>query len=175
MKKGAVLLVAVLCVICVFSFTACDAAYKKGVKIDDYPEKDVPIYDDAVVFSYETKGDKCKIKYGSEDDVDDITEFYKEEFEDEDYHIYDEDIDDDEYSVEGIIDDITFEINVEQARGDREEKYFDSVVEVEIIFDSNDYEEDGKAPDNDNDSMNAEDGSSSTIKGEGLCELRAVR
>ncbi len=135
------------------------SVYKRGVKYDDYPERDVPIYDDAIVFSYEMKGDKCKIKYGSEDDVDDIMEFYQDEFEDEDYSIFGEDIDDDEYSVEGIIDDITFEIEVEEAKRDKEEKYFDTVVEVEIIFDSNDY---AKAND-DKTIDNAEDDEDKTL------------
>ncbi len=161
MKKVFKFVAVTVVLLMVFTLASCSSAYKKGVKYKEYPERDVPIYDDAVVFSYEVKGDKCKIKYGSEDDVDDIMEFYQDEFEDEDYRIFDEDIDDDEYSVEGIIDDITFEIDVEEARGDKEEKFFDTIVEVEVIFDSDDYEEDEE---NDED----EDESAKTVEEETL-------
>lgn len=130
MKRIFYIIVAVIFV--ASAFTGCASAmYKKGVEYKEFPDKDVPIYDDAIVFSYKEKSDEWKIEYGTEDDVDDVIDFYKEEFEDEDYIIAKEEEDKDEYIVEGIIDEYEFEIEVEEASGDAEE-YFDTVVTISV-------------------------------------------
>ena len=113
---------------------SCTNSYKNGVDYSDFPDKDVPIYDDAVVFEFEVDENEFELSYGTTDDIDDIIEFYQDEFEDEDYNIIEEVADKDEYSVEGYIDDIYFEIEVEEATRD-EGDYFDYIVTIDIEFD----------------------------------------
>ena len=129
MKRAIYIVLAVIFAATIF--TGCDAAYKNGVDYKDFPDKKVPIYDDAIVFSYEEKDGEWEIVYGTRDDVDDVMDFYREEFEDPDYTITKEKEKKDEYSVDGVIDEYEFEIDVEEASGD-EEKYFDTVVEITV-------------------------------------------
>ena len=129
-KRSLLLTVALLALIMILS--SCSNIYKKGVEYDEYPEKDLPIYDGAIVFEYDYDEDdeECEITYGVTDDVDDVADFYKELFEDEDYTVVDESDDKDEYKCEGYIDDVYFEIEAEEASRD-EAKYFECVVTVE--------------------------------------------
>ena len=115
------------------SFTSCANPYKKGVDYSDFPDDDIPIYDDAVVFSFEADGDEMELSYGTEDDVDDIADFYKDTFDDSDYIIVKEREEKDEYEVRGYIGDTYFEIEAEEAKRD-EEEYFDAVVTIELEF-----------------------------------------
>ena len=117
----------------VMMFSSCaPSIYTRGVEHDDFPKKDIPIYDGAVVFSFEGDKDECEIEYGSEDEVKDIMEFYQEELGGDDYIIVREsDSYDDEYYVEGYIDDRYFEIEVEEAPRKYEE-YFVSVVSISV-------------------------------------------
>ncbi len=128
-KLVAIVLIALL-------MTSCVNVYKKGVEYPDFPEKDIPIYDDAVVFEYEGDEDESEITYGTTDDIDDIIEFYQDEFDDEDYVIVEEEQAKDEYKVEGYVDDIHFEIEVEEASKE-EEEYFEYIVNI-----SSDYVDD---------------------------------
>ena len=54
--------------------------YTKGVDADEYPDRDLPVYDDAVIFEYEGDDEEVSIKYGTEDDIDDVIDFYKDYF-----------------------------------------------------------------------------------------------
>ncbi len=141
MKKTMVFIMAFLLVL---STASCINTYKSGVEFPDFPEKDVPIYDDAVVFEYEGDDEESEIVYGTEDDVDDVMDFYKDEFEDEDYIIVDEKEDKDEYEVEGYIDDIHFEIQAEEASGE-EKEYFDCIVTISVEIVDEDEVEEAKA------------------------------
>lgn len=113
----------------VLTLTSCVNVYKQGVEYHDFPDRDIPIYDDAIVFEYECGEKKCEITYGTTDDVDDILDFYSDEFDDDYYVIINEEIDKDEYKVEGFIDELYFEIEANEASGDSE-KYFDCVVSI---------------------------------------------
>ncbi len=66
-------------------FTSClPKEYKDGVKLDrDYPEDELPIYDDAIVYECEDDKDEITVNYGTEDDIDDVIDFYQDFFEDE--------------------------------------------------------------------------------------------
>ncbi len=112
------------------------AEYKEGVKIDrGYPDKELPIYDDAIVYFCEEDSDEITLRAGSEDDVEDVIDFYQELFEDEDaFILLDEKVKDDKYFAEGIIigEELTFEIEITQAKGDIEEKVFESQFEIII-------------------------------------------
>lgn len=131
MKHHKTLILTLVLIITATLITSCSNVYKKGVDYDDFPDKDVPIYDDAIVFSFVGEDDEYELEYGSEDDVDDIMEFYRKEFEDKDYTITDEKEEKDEYSVEGIIGDIEFEIEVEEASR-KEAEYYDTIVTITV-------------------------------------------
>ncbi len=149
MKKILCILFATVLVASLFAGCA-SAKYKKGVDYDDFPDREIPIYDDAIVYSYEYDEGEWEIEYGTEDDVDDVMDFYQDEFEDEDYTITDEKEAKDEYSVEGVIDEYEFEIEAEESRGDLE-KYFDTVVTVTVTDTEYEEEKDEDKKDNDKD------------------------
>ena len=108
--------------------------YTKGVDADEYPDRDLPVYDDAIIFEYEGDDEEVSIKYGTEDDIDDVIDFNKDYFEDESIMLENEEEDKDEYTAEGYYEDFFFEINAEEASGDIEEKLFSTVVEVNIEY-----------------------------------------
>lgn len=123
----------VLIVVMALVLSGCiPSAFLKGVEFDNYPERDLPVYDGAIVFEYEDDDDEVTIKYGTEDDVDDVIEFYQDFFDDEGITLSDEEQDDDEYSAAGFYEDFDFQIEVEEAKGENEEKVFSVVVEVAI-------------------------------------------
>ena len=143
------------------------AAYKKGVKLSrDYPEKDLPIYDDAVVFECDESSKGVDISYGVKDgDVDDVADFYKDYFEDEGIVLTKEKDEKDEYSAKGTYEDFEFDISVEEAKGKYEEKVFETVVEVEIEFIDEDEDNGG------GDEMNEDGGSAYEDEQEGTAVL----
>jgi len=125
----------VLILVMVIAFSGCiPSQFTKGVDFDNYPYKDLPVYDDAIVYEYEDDEDEVTIMYGTEDDVDDIIEFYQDYFEDEDIALTDENEEDDEYSASGFYEDFDFEIEASEAKGENEEKVFSTIVEVTIEF-----------------------------------------
>ena len=128
-----------------FLLSSCiPAAYKRGVELSrDYPGKDLPIYDDAVVFECEADDEEAQIAYGVIDgDVDDVMDFYQDYFQDEGITLTKEKEDKDEYSARGSYKDFEFKISVEEAKGKYEEKVFETVVEVEIEYISKEKNED---------------------------------
>ncbi|MCK5129623.1 MAG: hypothetical protein KAQ68_07215 [Clostridiales bacterium] len=137
MKK--LIAVIVLTALIVTAFAGCiPSEYKKGLKLGrDYPDKELPIYDDAIVFSYEEDDDgEVTLEAGTEDDVDDVADFYKDLFEDEadNFIIISQKEDKDEYSANGIIidEELQFEIEVTEAKGKYEEKLFSAEMEITI-------------------------------------------
>ncbi len=98
---------------------------------DDYPDKDIPVYDDAVVYEFEGDKGESTIKYGTEDDVDDVTEFYQDYLSDEsdDIVVIKEKVEDDEYKLEALYENYLFEVEVEEANRDLADHY-STVVEV---------------------------------------------
>ena len=116
-------------------FTGCiPSEYTKGVDADEYPEKDMPVYDDATIFEYEADDEEVSITYGTEDKLDDVVEFYQDYFDDESIALDSENDEDDEYSAEGFFEDFLFEITVGEAKGKYEEKLFKTVVVVSVEF-----------------------------------------
>jgi len=129
-------------------FSGCiPSQYTKGVDADEYPEKDLPVYDDAIIFDYEGDNEEVTIQYGTEDDLEDVIDFYKEYFEEEGIILDNEEEDKDEYIAEGFFEDFLFEITVGEAKGDNEEKVFSTVVEVNIEFLSDEEIEERQTPD----------------------------
>ncbi|MEX1376887.1 MAG: hypothetical protein AB1Z23_05335 [Eubacteriales bacterium] len=115
--------------------TGCiPSEYTKGIDAKDYPEKDMPVYDDAIIFEYDADDEEANITYGTEDKLDDVIEFYQDYFDDEGISLDGESEEDDEYTAKGFFEDFVFEITAGEAKGKYEEKLFKTVVEVSIEF-----------------------------------------
>jgi len=109
--------------------------YTKGVKLDrDYPEDDMPIMDDAIVFSCEESDTSITIEYGVDDDLDDVVDFYKDHFDDNDIALEDESDKSSKYSAEGYYMNFAFDLRVSEPSGEYEEKQFETVVLIEIVW-----------------------------------------
>ena len=106
------------------------SVYTRGVDYSDYPDRKLPIYEDAVVYDFDGDDKECEIEYGTDVEIKDIEEFYKEEFEDDDYTILDiSEDDEDEFFAEGYIDDIYFVIEAKEASGEPKD-YFATIVKI---------------------------------------------
>lgn len=137
MKKFiALLLFSLLVVIAIVGCTPSE--YTNGVKMSHtYPDNTLPIYDDAIVFSYEEdEDDKVSLEFGSTDDIDDISDFYKDLFKDnnDNFIIKSEKDKRDRYRVSGYIVDecMKFKIDIKEASGKYEEKLYESEAEVDV-------------------------------------------
>ena len=149
----------------VFVLTGCSSVYKKGVEYPEYPEKDLPVYNDATVFFYEKGTAEIEISFGSEDDVDDVMDFYQDFFEDEKIILSEEKEDKDEYSAEGQINDFIFELEIEEPRGDQKD-YYKSVTTINIEFNysvENSEDPDASAQNNMNTTADQEDDSETIV------------
>ncbi len=128
MKKIFILLAAFF--LAVTTFIGCTPSqFKKGVELDeDYPKDVLGIYEDAIVFESEARFGKVIVSLGTEDELDDIVEYFR------DYYEYmgisaKEELDDDEYSSEFTVQGYEFELNVEEASGDAKD-HFEYVIEI---------------------------------------------
>jgi len=109
--------------------------YTEGVRLDrDYPENDMPIMDDALVYSSEADDETITIKYGVADDLDDVVDFYKDHFEDNEIALDDESDRSTKYSAEGFYKNFMFDVRVTKPSGEYEEKVFETTVKIEIEF-----------------------------------------
>ncbi len=109
--------------------------YTDGVKLDrDYPEDDMPIMDDAIVYYSDGDDESITIKYGVSDDLDDVVDFYKDHFEDNDIVLDDESDRSTRYNAEGSYKDFMFDVKVTKASGEYEEKVFETTVKIQIEF-----------------------------------------
>lgn len=108
--------------------------YTEGVKLDrSYPEDDMPIYDDALVYYCKDDDEGVTIKFGTQDGLDDVTDFYKDYFEDSGI-VPDEKDRSTRYAAEGTYKDFQFEIRITKSSGEYEEQVFETVVKIEIEF-----------------------------------------
>ena len=109
--------------------------YTKGVRLDSsYPEDDLPIMKDAVIFFCDADDETVSVKYGVEDDLDDVADFYKDHFDDNDIVLDDESDKSSRYTAEGSYKDFVFELRAGSPSGQYEEKLFETVVKIDIEF-----------------------------------------
>ena len=109
--------------------------YIKGVKLDSsYPEDDLPIMEDAVVYFCDADDETISLKYGVEDELDDVADFYKDHFEDNEIVLDDESDRSSRYTAQGRYKDFEFEIKASAPSGTYEEKVFETIVKVDIEF-----------------------------------------
>jgi len=132
MKK--LLVILLIAFSAVAALSGCSSKYKEGVDIPKgYPDV-LEIYDDAIVFEVAEEDDEIKITYGTEDDLDDVVDFYMDAIV-ESLHLILNDWDEgrDDYIFGGVGSSYDFIIEIEKAE-DREARFFDTVVEIEIAF-----------------------------------------
>ncbi|MBN2878444.1 MAG: hypothetical protein JXN65_02330 [Clostridia bacterium] len=143
MKSKKFLIAVMICLLALF--TGCSAIsslidplpeeYVDGVRVArDYPDDSLPIYDDAIVYAYEEDDGTIELSYGTEDDVDDVADFYEDIFDSGDLKVDESEDEKDSYYAKGTGDGFVFEINVEEASGKYEERAFAATATVEIEF-----------------------------------------
>lgn len=109
--------------------------YTKGVMLHtDYAIADFPIMDDAVVFYCDKDEDNVTIKYGTDEDISTVADFYNTLFDEKQITLSDEHKTDSRYSSQGLFDTLSFSIKASKASGEYEEKMYTTVVRVKIEF-----------------------------------------
>lgn len=126
----------IIVLITLILFIGCDKIpeeYTEGVKLHrSYPAEYMPIYDDAVVYYCDNDEQSVTIKYGVDDELDDVADFYKDHFEDKGISLEDETDKSTKYIAEGICIDFSFKIKITEPTGSYEEQVFKTVVKVDI-------------------------------------------
>ena len=90
--------------------------------------------DDAVIYFCDADDETISLKYGVEDELDDVADFYKDHFEDNEIVLDDESDKSTRYTAQGRYQDFNFEIKAGAPSGTYEEKVFTTVVKVDIEF-----------------------------------------
>lgn len=109
--------------------------YIKGVMLHtDYPIDDFPIMENAIVFYCDKDEDNVTIRYGTDEDISTVADFYKTLFDEKQITLSDERQTDSRYSSEGLFDTLSFSIKATKASGEYEEKMYTTVVRVKIEF-----------------------------------------
>ena len=139
MKHIRTLLLLIAAVLLIFSLAAgctrIPEAYTDGVKLDRaYPEDDMPIMDDAVIYYCDEDDDEITIKYGVEDDLDDVVDYYRDHFDDNDMELDDETDKSTRYAAEGTYSDFSFKLRVSEPSDEYAQQVFETVVKIEIVF-----------------------------------------
>ncbi|MBN2879737.1 MAG: sugar-binding protein [Clostridia bacterium] len=143
MKKNTALLVFIITA--VIFLCGCDMLtnildplpeeYIDGIKYSrDYPDDELPIYDDAIVYESDEDDDEITLSFGTEDDMDDVIDFYEEVFDESGLLINEIDDGRKSYEASGVGSGYTFELEIKEAKGKYEERTFTTVVEIKIIF-----------------------------------------
>ncbi|MBT3319836.1 MAG: hypothetical protein HN948_02375 [Clostridia bacterium] len=109
--------------------------YTVGVKLDsDYPEDDMPIIDDALVYFSDKDADEITVRYGTGEDLDDVADFYRDFFEENEIVLDDESDKSSRYTAKGSHSDFIFKLRASQPTADVEEQLFKTIVKIEIEF-----------------------------------------
>lgn len=107
--------------------------YTEGINYDrDYPDDDLEVYDNAVVFESDSRFDNIILSCGTADDLDDIIDFYEDFFEDNDIVLKQVQKNKDYYYASGITNEYMFEIEIEEAKGDYIADLFEYVIYISI-------------------------------------------
>ena len=94
----------------------------------------MPLMDDAIVYESDADDDEITIRYGVEDDLDDVADFYKDHFDDNDIVLDDETDNNTRYAAEGVYKDFLFKLRATSPSGEYEKQVFETVVKIEIEF-----------------------------------------
>ena len=136
MKKILLLTITILLICTVF--LGCNLFEPKQVLEEvrlskDYPEDELPLYDDAFVYESDGDDESVTIRYASKDDIDDVVDFYKDLFENNSITLDKETDRSSRYTAEGLYSGFKFEVVISEA-GDEYAGDFKTLVRVDIEF-----------------------------------------
>jgi hypothetical protein len=107
--------------------------YTEGIKFDrDYPDDELEIYDDAIVFGSDSRFGEIILSCGTADDFDDIVDFYHDFFEDKKIELIKEQQERDEYYATGKSGEYLFKIQIEEADGEFIEDEFENIIYLSV-------------------------------------------
>ncbi len=105
MKTRKVINISIILIIAIISFASCKSieekeiysaentqkASKENINYSDYPENLIPLYNQSTVISYEKNEEKSILKYKTENEVEDVIDFYLKIYENSNYLLFKED------------------------------------------------------------------------------------
>ncbi len=107
--------------------------YIEGIIYDrDYPDDALEIYDDAIVFKSDSRFDEIVLSCGTQDDIDDIVDFYHDFFEDNEIVLEEYEEGRNNFYASGISEDYFFKIEVEKADSEYIEDVFEYVIYISV-------------------------------------------
>ncbi len=105
--------------------------YTEGIKYDkDFPDDELEIYDDAIVFEEVSYFGEIILLCGTTDDIDDIVSFYKDFFEDNEIELIEETQDRKEYYASYQSGGYSLKLEVLEAEGEYIEDEFEYVIHL---------------------------------------------
>lgn len=105
------------------------AVYTEGINYSkEYEDNILEVYDDAIVYDEFIAFNEAIIFCGSEDDFDDILDFYKDFFSDNEIVLNNEVEDRDEYYASGHYDGYAFKIKITEPDGEYIEDLFENII-----------------------------------------------
>ncbi len=108
--------------------------FTEGIDYTRAYEDDVlEIYDDAIVFDEFNAFDEAVLLCGSEDDFDDIVDFYKSFFEDNEITLSEEIEDRDEYYAAGVFEGFRFRVKIAEPDGEYIEDLFENIITLSTV------------------------------------------
>lgn len=139
MKISKITILLLLISTLVFSlFTGCSLVpdeYTNGVRLDSsYPEDDLPIINGAVIYYCDADDNSVTIRYGTEESLYDVVDFYKDHFTEEGIALTDESDKSTRYTAEGAYKDFIFELRASEPSEGYELQLFSTIVRIEIAF-----------------------------------------
>ncbi len=109
--------------------------YTEGLRLSrDFPEDDIELYYDAVIFKQDESEDEISLNYGVLDELDEVIGFYDDILTDNGLTVEESDDSRNEYYAKGIGSGYKFEIYASLAEGGYEQRAFSTVVEITIEF-----------------------------------------
>jgi len=137
------LIILLLAAAMTINFSGCAAVYGvfapkdyRPVRDADYPDDALPLYDGAVIYSYEESDTEIELKAGSRGEFEDLAEFYIDELKDGDYVLTFEKDRSNEYIAEGYKGIYGFELVVETPDDDWEKRLYNAVISINLSISS---------------------------------------
>lgn len=136
MKKHSLIVLIAALVIASSLLAGCvPSEYTQGVMLHtDYPIEDFPMMEDAVVFYCDNDEDSFTIKYGSDEEVSAVTDFYKTLFDENQVVLSDEDETSSRYTAEGVYKDFSFSVKAYIAADKNEKRVYTTIVKVNLEY-----------------------------------------
>lgn len=132
MKKGIFILAFALCTAWIAAgCAALPKKYTESIQVPaEFPQDDIGIYENAVVYEINEDDDKIELKFGSADSASDIANHYKGLFDDNELTIDNMYEGENVFHAKGTGGTYQFEISAEPAKVKHEQRAFETVVRI---------------------------------------------